>query len=416
MRGALREAAPGGATGPAATAPLLVADRPGPPEDGRRTGGHARARVVIGIHDLPFHQEVQDFLGRHPEIEVAASATDAERLGTFLREVEPDAAVVCPVLGRALGHRPGREAGAAMFLVAEELTVPVLRSAIEAGAQGAYRWPEERGELASVIPRVRRSRASSPRTRGRVVAVFGACGGAGVTFLATHLAASFADRGLRTALVDMDPAFSNLSAALGIGADEEPRTIGDLLPVVQELSPDHVDQALFRHGRGFGVLLASGPGDRPGSTVPPGLYSASVALLAGDHDAVVLHVGRSLEPVARSAIGLADRVLLVTGLDLLSLYGARRALAGFRAAGSPQRFVVVVNRCRRSELTATDAERILGVRPASVLRCDPAVGRAQDRGELLPARSRKVWRDVNALAETLVVPGEGKAGDEGRVT
>src|SRR5207302_1117740 len=87
MRGALREAEPGGATGPAATAPLLVADRPGPPQDGRRTGGHVRARVVIGIHDLPFHQEVQDFLGRHPEIEIAASATDAERLGTFLREV-----------------------------------------------------------------------------------------------------------------------------------------------------------------------------------------------------------------------------------------------------------------------------------------------------------------------------------------
>ncbi len=416
MRRALREAEPGGATGPAASSALLVADRAGPPEDGRRTGGHVRARVVIGIHDLPFHQEVQDFLGRHPEIEIAASATDAERLAASLREVEPDAAIICPVLGRALGDRPGREAGAAMFLVAEELTVPVLRSAIEAGAQGAYRWPEERGELASVIPRVRRSRPSSPRTRGRVVAVFGACGGAGVTFLATHLAAAFADRGLRAVLVDMDPAYSGLSAALWIGADEEPRTIADLLPVVEELSPDHVDQALFRHARGFGVLLASGPGETAGPTVPPGLYSASVALLAGDHDAVVLHVGRSLEPVARSAIGLADRVLLVTGLDLLSLYGARRALAGSRATASPERFVVVVNRCRRSELTATDAERILGVRPASVLRCDPAVGRAQDRGELLPARSRRTWRDVKALAEMLTVSGEAEAGGEGRVT
>jgi MinD-like ATPase involved in chromosome partitioning or flagellar assembly len=231
-----------------------------------------------------------------------------------------------------------------------------------------------------------------------------------VTFLATHLAAALADRGLRTALVDMDPAFSGLSAALGIDADGEVRAIGDLLPVIEELSPSHVDQALFRHSRGFGVLLASGPGERPGPAVPPGLYSASVALLAGDHDMVVLHVGRPLEPVARSAIELADRVLLVTGLDLLSVYGARRALAAFRADDAPDRFSVVVNRYRRSELTPGDAERILGVRPAAILRCDPAVGRAQDRGELLPPRSRRAWRDVKALAGMLAAPGGTGAG------
>src|SRR5207244_12961457 len=88
--------------------------------------------------------------------------------------------------------------------------------------------------------------------------------------------------------------------------------------------PDHVEDALYRHSRGFSALLA--PSDPGGAVSWPGLYSACVALLAGSCQIVLLHVPRTLDEIARRAMDLADEVLLVTALDVWSLSGTRRAL------------------------------------------------------------------------------------------
>jgi len=71
---------------------------------------------------------------------------------------------------------------------------------------------------------------------------------------------------------------------------------------------------------------------------------------------------------------------------------------------------VVVNRASRSDVTVADVERILGIRPSAVVRFDPAVRRAQDRGELLPARARRVGRAVDALARALLASRERNQG------
>src|SRR5207302_695262 len=88
------------------------------------------------------------------------------------------------------------------------------------------------------------------------VAVLGSRGGAGTTFLATQLAASFATRGIATAIADLDVVCSDLTAALGIPADQPVRTVADLLPVADELTAEHLEQVLFRHAAGFSALLA----------------------------------------------------------------------------------------------------------------------------------------------------------------
>ena len=52
----------------------------------------------------------------------------------------------------------------------------------------------------------------------------------------------------------------------------------------------------------------------------------------------------------------------------------------------------------------SDVERVLGVAPIASIRLDPAVPRAQERGELLGPRSGRAARDVERLA-SLVLEG-----------
>jgi pilus assembly protein CpaE len=363
-----------------------------------------RPRVVVAIRDLALHQEVLDFLERDPRLRIAAAVQDEVALDRAWTDAEPEAVVVCPHLAREARPAPRmRERTPAIAVVSEEMTVPVLRDAVELGARAVFAWPDERSDLVTFLASVPSADARAEGTRGTVVAILGARGGAGSTFLASNLAAVMADRGLRSVVVDLDVAFAGLTVSLGLSPDATPHTLADLVSVMEELSPDHLTEALLRHPRGFDALLSPPAGDlRGGVIVTPGLVRASVALLAADHDAVLLHAPRALDAVASAGIRIADRVLLVTTQDLFSLYGAKRALWQYELDHPPERCRVVLNRFSRGYLPPADVGRILGVRPWATVRFDPAVRRAQDVGRLLPPRARRAGRDLRDLAKRLV--------------
>jgi Flp pilus assembly CpaE family ATPase len=367
-------------------------------------------RVLLGIRDIALHQEVMDFLAREARVDLTGAVTDAAALEERLRSVPLDAVVTCPelaVVAASAPHDASSGTGPRLFVVAEDLTIPVLRLAIDAGAQGVHRWPEERTALRD---RLRRSRvASTVVRRGRVVAILGTRGGAGTTFLSTQLAASFAGRGIRTTVVDLDVVCSDLTAALGVPADQPVRTVADLLPVADELTAEHLDQVLFRHPAGFSALLAPTPEQElAGWRREAG--RAILDLLAATHAMVILHLPRTNDAVTRAMVELADQVLLVTTLDLFSLFGAKRVVRSLGLDARRDRCQLVIGRSSRSELTAEDVQRLLGMEPAARIRTDPAVPRAQARGELLAPRSGRAARDVDDLARSLLEraadPGE----------
>jgi Flp pilus assembly CpaE family ATPase len=101
-------------------------------------------------------------------------------------------------------------------------------------------------------------------------------------------------------------------------------------------------------------------------------------------------------------VRLADEVVLVTGLDLMSLYGARRTIEALRSdtAGTPIR--IVLNLARRPEVSPAEVERVLGMKAAARIRSDPSVPAAQAAGRLIGPRGGRAWRDVIALARTLL--------------
>lgn len=366
--------------------------------DGGSVGARPRIRVSVAVRELSLHQEVLDFLGRDPAIEMVAALTTGPNEGSPAPDA--DVVVACPTLAGEAAPPAGH---GEILVVAQEMTVPVLRTAIEVGAAGVFAWPGERDDLVAAVRGIGGEAAAAGAPRGRVIAVAAVRGGTGATFVATHLAAALADGGTSAVVVDLEAPFCGLTAALGVRPDDGLRTVADLVPVAHELSPELVDRALHRHSRGFAALL--GPIDERAPVPPARVYAGVIALLACEFAAVVLHLPRAVDDVVRVGLEMADETLLVAGLDAFSLYGARRSLGAFEALAGPGARRVVVNGAGRGELRSSDVRRVLGTSPAATIRFDAAVARAQARGALLGSRHGRAFADVRRLASRLVADG-----------
>jgi pilus assembly protein CpaE len=350
------------------------------------------ARVILALEEHDVAEEVMHFLDRTGRARVVATASDEHQLSEAVRQLEPDAVVASPRLATSAQLN-----GSALLAVDTTETVQTLRRALKAGARGFFLWPADRGELARAVARVFAPGARERDTLGRVVAVHGPRGGAGATFLATHLAASFARRELRCVLVDLDLGIADIGAAVGAPIDGSPRTIADAVPIGEELTARHLDDLLWPHPDGFRVLL--GPPDvQTAERVTARDIDPVLEAVRSAADVVVLHVPRGMDDTVRLGLGLADVVVMVLGLDVLSFRAARRVVD---ATGLDDRCSFVVNRATRGEISPDDVKRVFGRSPAAVIPVDRRVSAAQDHARLLPAR-RRASRAVDRLAAKLL--------------
>ncbi|MGH2740157.1 MAG: AAA family ATPase [Actinomycetota bacterium] len=356
----------------------------------------SESRVVIGIDDPALQEEVLHFLDRVPEVRVVGAAADSVGLTTALRTLRPDAAVAVPAVVREAAYLDG----ARILALAGKETTEGLRAALDVGAHGFYLWPAERDRLARDALGAGRREEREVVREGRVYAVYGPRGGAGVTFLSTNLAAACARLDADTALMDCDLLHGDVATAIGIEMGDETKTVAELIPLLDELTPEHVGQVLYEHPSGFRALLA--PSDmREGVEVEGARLARAADVLRSDFDVVLLHLPRDPER-ARPFLEVADAVLVVLTLDVLAFRGARRALSFLDAVGLRTRRFLIVNKAVRGDLAPKDAERALGLVPTAVINEDRLVPRSQDRGTLVATGRGHAARRVGMLARTLV--------------
>jgi Flp pilus assembly CpaE family ATPase len=355
-----------------------------------RTDVEDVARVVLAMEQHDVTEEVMHFLDRSGRARVVATAADDRQLIEAVRQLEPDALVAQPSLVTdGVAH-------AQPFLAIETReSVASLRAAIDAGARGFFVWPADREALSSAAAASLAVPAALDR-RATVVAVHAARGGAGATFIATHLARAFARRGRSCVLIDADPMFGEVGAALG--TPDDVHTFGDLVPLVAELTPAHLDETLWTHSEGFRVLLAPPAQEAP--AVGSDALRRVVEVGASSADVVVLHLARALDAVSRAGLGTADRIVEVLSLDVLSFRAAKRALEALGPLGLDGRVAFVVNRAARGEITPGDVSRVFGQEPLAVVSLDRSVARAQDHGRLVSSRGR-TGRAFDRLAKRL---------------
>jgi Flp pilus assembly CpaE family ATPase len=199
-------------------------------------------------------------------------------------------------------------------------------------------------------------------------------------------------------MIDGDPLYGDVASVIGVPADAS-HTFADLAPLGDELTPAHLEETLWQHPTGFRVL--PGPSPESAGTVRPGDLTRVVESAAIMADAVVVHLPRALDGLAQAGLRSADRVVEVLSLDVLSFRAATRALEAFGPLHLSAPVGFVVNRVSRAEITPADVERVFGAAPLAVFPADRAVGRAQDRGRLMPPKGR-LARAFDRLAARLL--------------
>jgi pilus assembly protein CpaE len=346
------------------------------------------ARVVLAVDEHDVAEEVMHFLDRAGVARVVATAVDERQLAEAIRQLEPDAVVASPSLlrrGVSSGGRP-------VLAVDTRESVGSLRAAMRAGAEGFFLWPQERDELAAAS---RRTALAAPETGsgGRLIAIFGSRGGAGTTFLATHLAAAYARRRSDCVLVDLDVLFDDLGAALGIPVDEP---VPSLLDLLSEDGVVATERRPWTHPAGFRVIPGSASPDV--TALDPEDVIAVIDATTRASDVVIAHLPRALSPVTRAVAARADEVVVVLTLDVASFRAAKRSIEAFDVQ---DRCRFVVNRAARADVAVADVQRVFGRGAAGVVPASGAVRAAQDRGALLPARGR-IARAIDRIAVALL--------------
>ena len=334
-----------------------------------------RNRLVMIIDPEADSRSSVAGLLRDAPFAVVAGAGYGEDAAAIAAEAQPEivvAAVEEPVEDalRTIGQLTATLPQAVIVGYSSLTEMRLIRQVLQSGIRDLLPRPLDQSELlaaldategAPPVSATTPSEAPAPTpvpTRGTVMAVFGAKGGIGKSTIATSLSASIALDTDRSVLVmDMDTRFGDIAIML----DMEPRfTISDVAEHANSLERDSFRRALMEHESGAFVLAApKHPSEWANVTADQ--MKAIVEFAAHQFDYVILDTPGTFNDIVATSIEVADRVLVVSSLDMASIKDTVHMLDLLEAEGYPQeRLLLVINQVNRATtVKVTDVPRIV---------------------------------------------------------
>jgi len=374
--------------------------------------------VVRGVLTDHIH-ELDDGVEGYADLAAFTGSIDAAGPGVvvFGPSVAP-ADVVTQVAG-LVAFRPGCSA----IMVVYELTADVLQQAIRAGVDDVVAVSAEDAELldaiarasARVLARGPASSSASPAagasTPGRVVSVFCTKGGTGKSVVAINLAVALAKRTIQpVVLVDADLQFGDVALMLQL---QPTHTIAEAVQAGDRLDGTMLENLLLRHPPS-GLLVLAAPTE-PSSADQIGRADLAriLDILRERCAYVVVDTSANFAEVTLAAIESSDDILVMAGLDVMSLKSARIGLQTMRVLGIPfSRVKFVLNRANtRVGLTEADAERAVQLKVDAALPSDILVAESVNRGVpvVTSAPRSKFAKSIDSLADVLMTSASDPA-------
>lgn len=240
---------------------------------------------------------------------------------------------------------------------------------------------------------------TGPSLQGRVVGVIGGRGGAGASVLAAALAMTALQRGARPLLVDADPLGGGIDLVLG-GEQSDGLRWPALAGTAGRVSAAALHDALPRVGE-LSVLSW----DR-GDLLEVPVEAVEAALDAGrrGHDLVVVDLPRRPDAASVHVLQASDTVLLVVPAEVRACVSAARVAT----AVGPHcaHLQCVVRGPAPAGLRSGDLATALGLPLAGIMRPEPGLAAALERGEPPASRGRGPLADLcRAVLDGLGPPG-----------
>jgi pilus assembly protein CpaE len=355
----------------------------------------------------------------------AASVPDLASLLHVLREETIDLVIVplqeMGAVELATLEREVLRAGTTVIGTAPQADPTLILQAMRAGVQEFLVQPPNPQEFSAAVDRLlRRGRAEVEQ--GTTYAVYSAKGGLGTTSVAVNLAFSLADANpnVRVALADFVVHGGDLRVHLNLAPAYD---VGDLVARVERIDADLLSSILTPTESGVWLLPSS---DRPeiAEMVDASAAATLIAELKKHFAYTVLDCEHYLTDRTLAALDAADRILLVTQLNVAALRGTQRTIALCERLGyGSDKLAVVVNRHQSSEvLTPADASTLLNMPifhllPNDFRTSDGAVSRGVPVGRY--DKNARLTQSYASLVAKLTGSGasaNGKGRETGRLS
>ncbi|MCI3222845.1 AAA family ATPase [Streptomyces sp. NP-1717] len=364
-------------------------------------------RILPVVGDADAARSITTLLSQLPDAEPAGPVGDSTslidtlaRLATESIDELPEVVLVHERIGPVPALELIREVAlrfpaVGVILVTADASPGLFSAAMDSGARGLVGLPLSYEELAQ---RVQAAAAWSVGVRrhlghggdvftgpgGTVVTVSGAKGGVGTTVAAVQLALAAKASGMTVALADLDLQAGDVASYLDV---QFRRSIVDLA-TIQDISPRVLQDAVFTHHTGMGLLLAPGEGER-GEEINDRSVRQIVSALRNRYEVVIIDCGTQTTSANAAAIEMADTTLLLTTPDVVAVRAAKRMVKLWDRLQirKAEETTIVVNRYMRNteiqpplieKITSTKVSRV--VIPANFKELHAAVdaGRMQD--------------------------------------
>ncbi|QNE75258.1 AAA family ATPase [Streptomyces finlayi] len=404
-------------------------------------------RILPAVGDADAARSITTLLSQLPDAEPAGPLGDSTTLLDTLARLAAESLDELPevvLVHERIGPVPALELirevalrfpAVGVVLVTADVGPGLYSAAMDSGARGLVGLPLSYEELAQRVQAaagwsvgVRRHLGAGADVftgpSGTVVTVSGAKGGVGATVTAVQLALAAKASGHTVALVDLDLQSGDVASYLDV---QFRRSIVDL-STIQDISPRVLQDALYNHDSGIGLLLAPGEGERA-EEVSDRVVRQTVSALRHRFEIVIIDCGTHMNTANAAAIEMADRTLLVTTPDVVTVRAAKRMVRLWDRLQirKAEETITVVNRHTRNteiqpplieRITATKVARI--VIPANFKELQAVVdaGRMQD----LEAKStvkQALWGlagDLGLVKQAAGADKQGKfKGDRGSI-
>ncbi|MFD3655085.1 CpaE family protein [Streptomyces sp. NPDC058620] len=404
-------------------------------------------RILPAVGDADAARSITTLLSQLPDAEPAGPLGDSTSLLDTLARLAAESLDELPevvLVHERIGPVPALELirevalrfpAVGVVLVTADASPGLYSAAMDSGARGLVGLPLSYEELAQRVQAaagwsvgVRRHLGAGADVftgpSGTVVTVSGAKGGVGTTVTAVQLALAAKASGHTVALVDLDLQSGDVASYLDV---QFRRSIVDL-STIQDISPRVLQDALYNHDTGLGLLLAPSEGERA-EEVSDRVVRQAISALRHRFEIVIIDCGTHMNTANAAAIEMADRTLLVTTPDVVTVRAAKRMVRLWDRLQirKAEETITVVNRYTRNteiqpplieRITATKVARI--VIPANFKELHAVVdaGRMQD----LEAKStvkQALWGlagDLGLVKHTEGAEKQGRfKGDRGSV-
>lgn len=314
---------------------------------------------VLHPNEQYCQEVIEAFHQYDPELTLLAIADLREAPGR-VREEQPAAVIVGvdtandPALKciEAISHLPG---DIGIVVVSKDPTQELLVSCMRAGCDEFLEHPIAQGELAKAMNGLFKRKGIASQGEGKVVAVFSATGGVGVTTVACNVAAGIAaevasSRGC--CIVDMNLQFG--SVALVMNILEFAHTVADAAHEEERLDENLLATFMTPHESGAAVLPAPlSLQDLEG--VAPWHLRRVVQTCRRTYDHVILDMPHVIDDCSIVGLDEADEVFLVCDMVLPSIRHAIHTLSVFHELEyKPEKMKLIINRFYDSDQVTLD--------------------------------------------------------------